>query len=101
MDRQLFSAVWLLSYSFWDRLALAFHDLTLAMGEAVRKIRTQLLAIAAVVAWSGASYAADMAVKAPAPAPIPAPPGWTGFYIGGDVGGAWINHENYSFLDTS
>jgi outer membrane immunogenic protein len=33
-----------------------------------------------------------MAVKAP-PAPPPAPPpfSWTGFYIGGEVGGVWAN----------
>jgi outer membrane immunogenic protein len=35
-----------------------------------------------------ASRAADMPVKAPTPPPAPAY-SWTGFYIGGDVGGAW------------
>ena len=35
--------------------------------------------------------AADMAVKA-RPAPPPPPPySWTGFYIGGNIGGAWSN----------
>ena len=41
----------------------------------------------------GAANAADMAVKAPSPPPMaPAPYfNWTGFYIGGNVGGGWSN----------
>ena len=35
-----------------------------------------------------------MPVKAaPAPAPVVAPVNWTGFYIGGHVGGAWLNND--------
>jgi outer membrane immunogenic protein len=37
-----------------------------------------------------AAVAADMPVKAPAPPPPP-PFSWTGFYIGGDIGGVWSN----------
>ena len=37
------------------------------------------------------AFAADMPLKAP-PAPPPPPPfSWTGFYIGGELGGAWAN----------
>jgi outer membrane immunogenic protein len=36
----------------------------------------------------GSAYAADMAVKAPPPPPPPIWT-WTGFYIGGSVGGKW------------
>ena len=37
-------------------------------------------------------HAADMAVKAPPALPPPPPPfSWTGFYIGGELGGAWAN----------
>jgi outer membrane immunogenic protein len=35
--------------------------------------------------------AADMHVKAPPPAPLPPPFSWTGFYVGGNLGGAWAN----------
>ncbi|MDA9507799.1 hypothetical protein XI09_24825 [Bradyrhizobium sp. CCBAU 11386] len=40
--------------------------------------------------------AADLAVKAP-----PAPPAtWTGFYVGGQIGGAWANRGvNYAAND--
>jgi len=48
------------------------------------------LALLAVAAFGGQALAADMAVKAPPPPPPPLP-SWTGFYIGGDVGGAWAD----------
>ncbi len=35
-------------------------------------------------------FAADMALKAPPPPPAPIF-SWTGFYIGGELGGAWAN----------
>lgn len=52
----------------------------------------RLLAVAIALAASQAS-AADLPRKAPAytPAPAPVPFSWTGFYIGGHVGGAWAN----------
>jgi outer membrane immunogenic protein len=58
----------------------------------MKKVRTQLLATAAIVALSGAAYAADMGVpiKTPAPAPIPYV-GWQGWYLGGSVGVARLN----------
>ena len=48
----------------------------------------------AVIAPVGAANAADLAVRAPSPppmAPAPAYFNWTGFYVGGNVGGAWDN----------
>jgi outer membrane immunogenic protein len=45
----------------------------------------------AALAFSGSAFAADMAVKAPSPAPAPTASSWTGFYLGGDVGGAWTH----------
>ena len=43
---------------------------------------------ALLVAASSGAFAADLPVKAPYMAPI-ALYNWTGFYIGGNVGGAW------------
>jgi len=54
-----------------------------------------LIATAISVGLAANAYAADLARPAPAPAPVytKAPPlatySWTGFYIGGNVGGAW------------
>jgi outer membrane immunogenic protein len=42
------------------------------------------------------ALAADMAVKAPPPPPPPPAYGWTGWYIGGNVGGGW-GHRDVSF----
>jgi outer membrane immunogenic protein len=43
---------------------------------------------ALLVVGSSSAFAADLPVKAPVMAPIPIY-NWTGFYIGGNVGGAW------------
>lgn len=53
-------------------------------------------AIAAVISLGsiGTAQAADMAVKA-APPPVVAVYNWTGFYVGGNVGGGWSN-TNFS-----
>jgi len=48
-------------------------------------------AVMALLTTSGSVFAADMAIrKAPPPLPIPIY-NWTGFYIGGNLGGAWSN----------
>jgi outer membrane immunogenic protein len=53
--------------------------------------RLLLASVAALMLIPGGARAADMAVKAPPPAPPPPPAfSWTGFYVGGNVGGAWI-----------
>jgi outer membrane immunogenic protein len=61
------------------------------------KIRTSLLATAAVFAFSSSVYAADIVPrKAPPPAPPPAPIwNWTGFYVGGNLG-VGISREKWS-----
>jgi outer membrane immunogenic protein len=52
-------------------------------------IRTQLLATTAMLVLSGTAYAADMPIKAPPPvAPAHPVTNWTGFYVGGQIGGA-------------
>lgn len=50
-------------------------------------------ALSALLATSLAASAAEMHVKAPPPAPMPPVLTWTGFYIGGNVGGAWARHN--------
>jgi outer membrane immunogenic protein len=55
-------------------------------------MRDSLRMLAVVSALTGASIsanAADMAVKAPPAPPMMAAFSWTGFYIGGNLGGAW------------
>jgi outer membrane immunogenic protein len=67
----------------------------------MKKVRTHLLATAAVVALSGSVFAADMGlpVKAPAPPPIPYS-SWQGWYIGGLVGAARMN-SSCTLTDTN
>jgi len=52
-------------------------------------------AVLAVVATSGAAFAADVLVKAPPvyKAPVSTAYSWTGLYIGGHIGGAWANND--------
>jgi outer membrane immunogenic protein len=48
--------------------------------------------------FTGSSFAADMAVKAPPmAAPVAAAYGWTGFYIGGNVGYGWSHGTTDTF----
>jgi opacity protein-like surface antigen len=52
------------------------------------------VAVLALLTIPIAASAADLSVKArPAPPPLPPPFSWTGFYIGGNLGGAWV-HSN-------
>jgi outer membrane immunogenic protein len=44
-----------------------------------------------------AAHSADVAVKAPPPPPVPVF-SWTGFYIGGNIGGAWGNNSRSDTL---
>src|SRR5262245_45915053 len=56
---------------------------------------------AAIVLAASQASAADLPRKAPVytPAPAPVPFSWTGFYIGGHVGGAWANVD-YTHTNT-
>jgi outer membrane immunogenic protein len=55
----------------------------------MRKLFYATAAVSALLATSLAANAADLYVKAKPPAPMPPPFSWTGFYIGGNFGGAW------------
>ena len=75
--------------------------------------RQILLASAGAIALTGsAAFAADLPYRAPPPVYLPPPPifTWTGFYIGGQVGGAWgtggnrfhaFDPDTNTFVDTS
>jgi outer membrane immunogenic protein len=58
------------------------------MGVIMKKLSVCTVVCAALVA-SSAANAADMSIAYKAPQPVV--PGWTGFYFGVDVGGAWTN----------
>lgn len=67
----------------------------------LRKIATALYASAlasSLLGISAVANAADMPVKAP-PAPAPPPAfSWTGFYLGGEVGGVWSHGSLFDSL---
>src|SRR5262245_26570270 len=64
----------------------------------MRKLVDTMAVAAALVAFSISANAADVGggtppIYAPSPVYLPPPFSWTGFYIGGNFGGAW-NHRN-------
>jgi outer membrane immunogenic protein len=64
----------------------------------MRRLQDTMAVAAALVAFSISANAADVGggappVYAPSPVYLPPPFSWTGFYIGGNFGGAW-NHRN-------
>jgi outer membrane immunogenic protein len=58
----------------------------------MRKLICATSALSALLAASLAANAADLHVKAKPPPPVPPPFSWTGFYIGGNLGGAWFQN---------
>jgi outer membrane immunogenic protein len=61
----------------------------------MRKLFLAVSAFSALLAASFAANAADLRMPAKAPPAPPPPPvfNWSGFYIGGNAGGAWVNHD--------
>ncbi len=57
----------------------------------MRRISTLGLSVLVALMVPVAAGAADMRVKAPVMPPPPPPFSWSGFYIGGDFGGAWAH----------
>src|SRR5438552_2403237 len=68
--------------------SIEFTSWGLAMKAKLIVLLSGALSLGAVATAS----AADMAVKAPPPAPI-ALANWTGFYLGGEVGGRWTEAD--------
>ena len=69
-------------------------DMMAAISGAVMKTLATLVAIVGLIATP--AFAADMATKMPIKAPPAAPApiyNWTGWYVGGTVGGAWGNFD--------
>lgn len=67
------------------------------MGVPMRYLSIAVIAAASTIALTQLAFAADLPVKAPAPLAS----NWTGFYIGGDIGGAWSrNTGTFSPLPT-
>jgi outer membrane immunogenic protein len=57
------------------------------------KARLHLLSTVSALALASNAFAADMPVKAPPPAVVVAP-SWSGFYLGGHAGFAWLRHSH-------
>jgi len=64
----------------------------------MRKLFLLGLSTFAVMMLGGAAQAADMPLKAPPPA-APVMYNWTGFYIGGHIGGAWADRNGHDRFD--
>ena len=54
------------------------------------KFKTLIASAAFIAIGTAVAAAADMPVNAPPP---PLPFSWTGFYVGGNIGGAWTNNR--------
>jgi outer membrane immunogenic protein len=66
-------------------------------GTIMHKLLHTSAAVAAQLTLLMAANAADVGVRpqpyTPPPAYVPPPFSWTGFYLGGNIGGAWANHD--------
>jgi outer membrane immunogenic protein len=58
----------------------------------MRRLSIAAIAAASTVAFIQIASAADLPVKAPA-APVAVPYNWTGFYVGGNIGGGWRSRD--------
>jgi outer membrane immunogenic protein len=68
----------------------------------MRYLQYVLFATVAVIGFASIASAADMPVKGPAYAPAPALFDWTGFYIGGQIGGGFFGYADETYpLSTS
>ena len=57
------------------------------------KPRIHLLSTVSALALAGSAFAADMPVKAPPRPAVVVAPTWSGFYVGGHGGVAWLRHK--------
>jgi outer membrane immunogenic protein len=64
----------------------------------MRRLSVALIAAVSAIALTQVALAGDLPTKAPV-APIAVAPSWTGFYIGANAGGSWMNASAYTFAD--
>ena len=73
---------------------------TTVTGNIMKKL---LLATAAMIAFAAPAFAADLAARPYTKAPVYTPPeaiyNWTGFYIGGHIGGAFAGNNSLQGSD--
>lgn len=60
----------------------------------MKPLAVALASVVSVFTIAGSAVAADLPVKAPSPVPM-APPvyNWTGWYLGGNIGAAWMDND--------
>src|SRR6516162_1303083 len=68
--------------------ALCTHAWVALSKRGTMKFKTLVASVAFSVLGTAVAGAADLSVKAPPPPPLPVF-SWTGFYVGGNIGGAW------------
>jgi outer membrane immunogenic protein len=66
----------------------------------MRHLAIAVIAAASTVAFTQTASSADLPRKAPAYVPPPAVLSWTGFYVGGNVGAAWVDPRLNTTLTT-
>lgn len=68
--------------------------MSISWGLWVRRFSIAVIAAVSTVALTQIAFAADLPRKAPAAPPAPPPIyNWTGFYVGGNIGGGWANRD--------
>ncbi len=73
---------------------LTLADVAYQLGLIMRRFQCAVLAAVAVIGFASIGSAADLPTKAPAyNAPAPIAYSWTGWYVGGNVGGAWSRSD--------
>jgi outer membrane immunogenic protein len=63
------------------------------------KMKNIVLALTAVAAFTGSAFAADLPARtySKAPVMVAAPPSWTGCYVGGGGGGAYVKNDHNDY----
>jgi outer membrane immunogenic protein len=84
--------------TFLTLVEISLNSLTHNEGKIMRKLFITTAALSVLAATSVAANAADVTARPapyapPPPVYAPPPPSWTGFYLGGNIGGAWARRD--------